>query len=240
MSSPARSVASWHQGRLRHLRAPGCLLAGARRPRRHAGLRERCSLLSVRSRAPGSLMCCTFLRTVASACSALEVTVSAWALDRAQAGQLPGREAAPKTHGLVSRMKVAGNPRSIPAAASSRAAASSPRSTSVAPRLSRSWSRRRAPMMGWMAGDFLRVQAIATWDGVAPASSATSCSVAATLRWCSLIDAGSMRVPGSGPCGRVNLPDRIPPASGLQAATVMPSVSAIGSSSRSMSRCRRL
>jgi hypothetical protein len=95
-------------------------------------------------------------------------------------------------------------------------------------------------MMGWMAGDLLRAQAMATWDGVAPASSATDCSVVATLRWCSLIDAGLMRVPGSGSRRRVNLPDRIPPASGLQAATVMPRVSAIGRSSRSMSRCSRL
>ena len=60
------------RGRLRHRRAPvgRRLLRQHRRPGRHAGLRWRCSLLLAWSRAPGSFMCCTFLRAVAPACSA--------------------------------------------------------------------------------------------------------------------------------------------------------------------------
>ena len=49
-----------------------------------------------------------------------------------------------------------------------------------------------------------------------------------------------MRVPASGPPGLVYLPDSTPPPSGLHAATVIPNASAIGSSSRSMSRLSRL
>ncbi len=49
-----------------------------------------------------------------------------------------------------------------------------------------------------------------------------------------------MRVPGPAGVLLLNLPERIPPASGLQAATVIPRVSAMGSNSRSMSRCSRL
>lgn len=45
------------------------------------------------------------------------------------------------------------------------------------------------------------------------------------------------RVLAVGPFWRVHLPDSTPPATGLQAVTPRPSVSAIGSSSRSMSRC---
>jgi hypothetical protein len=69
-------------------------------------------------------------------------------------------------------MNVAGKPRSIPAAASSRATISGGRPSWAAPRLSCSWASRRAPMIGWMAGDRARVQAMATCDAVAPRSSA--------------------------------------------------------------------
>jgi hypothetical protein len=49
-----------------------------------------------------------------------------------------------------------------PVTASSRATASGGSAQSSGPRLSASWSRRRAPRMGCTAGDFVIVQAIAT------------------------------------------------------------------------------
>jgi hypothetical protein len=104
-------------------------------------------------------------------------------------------------------MNVAGKPRSIPAAASSRATISGGRPSWAAPRLSCSWASRRAPMIGWMAGDRARVQAMATCDAVAPRSSAADWTARATARCWAVILAGSIRVPGSLPCGPVNLPD---------------------------------
>jgi hypothetical protein len=53
-----------------------------------------------------------------------------------------------RPEGLVSRMNVAGNPRSTRVAVSSRAAAPTGRSRSAAPRLSSRRVRQRAPMMG--------------------------------------------------------------------------------------------
>src|SRR6188768_3123616 len=60
--------------------------------------------------------------------------------------------------------------------------------TSRAPRLSLAWARVRAPMTGDVTAGFASVQAIATWDGVAPTSSATARTTSATaidrsLRW---------------------------------------------------------
>jgi hypothetical protein len=58
----------------------------------------------------------------------------------------------PKAQGVISRMNVVGKPTSKGAAASNRPLRSGGSSNSTAPRLSRSWSARRAPTIGWMAG----------------------------------------------------------------------------------------
>ncbi len=86
------------------------------------------------------------------------------------------------------------------------------------------------------------VQARATCAGETPSSSATDPTARATACSRSPTAPASSRAgsPPPTPPGRVYLPDRIPPWSGLHAATDRPNASAMGSSSRSTSRFSRL
>ncbi len=143
-------------------------------------------------------------------------------------------------HGVVSSMNRVGNSCTNPDAWSSCSTASGASSRWTAPRFSASCSSRRAPMIGCTFCERAIVHAMATCEGVASTRSATCCTPPATAWSCSVSDVPSMRVCASGRPGRENLPERIPPASGDHAATAIPKASAIGRSSRSMSRCNRL